>query len=426
MGLTHHSYIFCAVIFKFLVDTQVEAISFSLGLGAIYFGSEVYAETNCDKAEHQKFDSPCYVAEGEAFLCDHKEFLRCSNGTCVCFRSYSYNSISKKCEPDHSKHLVRRKREPGKALPGETCHLSGDCVEGLYCIGDKCKCPNPCEYKKDEGVCDCGEIDYEFPTAPKVVTILLCTLSAFVWTYFILKTKNKKKNTQTNPDENFDVNGPLEMNPLNQPSKPEVGENNFLVPSDLPPSYQESMEERKDCAPFYPPSNAPVANNTSAWNVTPMPGPQNTNTSLTSQYPVGTPYSYGAISDGTHSNDVVSSSSVLSPENVTLVDTSKSQGATLPYPVSSPQNIPTPFPAPFAGVHSTASSDATHPFTSEGTSLPYAINPQTMSSTLPPPPTSTGVPATTSTNATYPNNSEGTSLPYSINPPSAPPPTTEN
>ncbi|KAB7494573.1 hypothetical protein Anas_07171 [Armadillidium nasatum] len=328
------------------------------------------------------------------------------------------------CEPDHSKHLVRRKREPGKALPGETCHLSGNCVEGLYCIADKCQCPNPCEYKKDEGVCDCGEIDYEFPIAAKVLTAVLSILSVCMWTYFILKTKNKHKNTPTNTDENFDVNGPLEMNPLNQPNKPElVGENNFLVPSDLPPSYQESMEERNDCAPFYSPSNAPAANNMSAWKVTPMPGPQNTNTTLTSQYPVSTPYSYGAISDGIHSNDGVSSSSVLSPENVTLDDTSKNQGAALPYPVLT-QNNPTPFSAPFAGVHSTASSDATHPNTSEGTSLPYAINPQTMSSTLPP--TSTGIPATTSTNATYSNTSEGTSLPYSINPPSAPPGTTEN
>lgn len=48
---------------------------------------------------------------------------------------------------------------------------------------------SPCEYKKDEGVCDCGEIDYEFPTSAKVVTVALSILSACMWTYFILKTK---------------------------------------------------------------------------------------------------------------------------------------------------------------------------------------------------------------------------------------------
>ncbi|KAL7646559.1 UNVERIFIED_CONTAM: hypothetical protein RMT77_001810 [Armadillidium vulgare] len=113
--------------------------------------------------------------------------MNCLNCTCMCIRKHEYDYGRGYC--------VER-----KAIPGEQCVDSNDCVEGLECTSSSCRCPLGCKYVSDLGSCDCGTVQVKPPIAAILIGVTLSFVSSFIWLFCIARVCNRKNNpSNSNP-----------------------------------------------------------------------------------------------------------------------------------------------------------------------------------------------------------------------------------
>ncbi|XP_047484462.1 zonadhesin-like isoform X2 [Penaeus chinensis] len=156
-----------------------------------------FVGSNCIKAVYQKVMEPCYIRNGLAYVCDHKQHSFCGEKKCVCFDAFLPNITSGRCEPE-ADFLRASNLEKYIVLHGEYCKSKSHCIEGLECSKYACSCPSPCIYKKGMEVCDCGASG---STGPLIVGILGGLLIIAFWSWTIRNTWRRHTKKQAYQDD---------------------------------------------------------------------------------------------------------------------------------------------------------------------------------------------------------------------------------
>lgn len=180
----------------------------------------------CVKANHQKVLQSCYrERNGDAFICDIRNYSICKSGKCVCFDKYFHNITSGNCE-HQSSYMKLHNLAEYQVKPGVYCKKESHCISGLKCVNFKCSCPSDCSYDSAKEVCDCGEVPPEdTPVGPIALGVVLGIFIIIFWYSRIIKTISRLQDKKAEHTSSFSTvphetsgHDSYALNPIQSPS----------------------------------------------------------------------------------------------------------------------------------------------------------------------------------------------------------------
>ncbi|CAL4121633.1 unnamed protein product, partial [Meganyctiphanes norvegica] len=106
---------------------------------------------DCDHDPKDMFDDDIIK-----LICHPEDNVFCSAGKCICYPGFYGDPETKRCRPK-SEYIQDKNLSQYKVKPGMFCHSGADCIEGLKCNENFCRCPGGCVYKSSIESCDCGD-----------------------------------------------------------------------------------------------------------------------------------------------------------------------------------------------------------------------------------------------------------------------------
>ncbi|CAL4059410.1 unnamed protein product, partial [Meganyctiphanes norvegica] len=149
-------------------------------------------------------------------------------GKCICYPGFYGDPETKMCRLK-SEYVKANNLSEYKVKPGFFCDSKDDCIEGLICKHNFCKCPDGCVYNATIESCDCGDYydsdDYweQSYVWPSIVGSALGLMISICWCGIIIETcDSPKKNNGSEDGDDGENNAEGQMlNPIlsevNQP-----------------------------------------------------------------------------------------------------------------------------------------------------------------------------------------------------------------